>query len=645
MRANQTRQLLSLLKDNQGKRNLSSFDIATILKISRRQVQKYIADLNAAHPEMPIIISDNDEYGVNPQAVDIIEQICKKGPEAESPESRRTYILQKVLNSTDVFDLTDFSNRLFVSEATIEADLKKIRQKVEAYDLKLQSSGGKVYLNGPEKNKRALMRTILFQTGAGLFSLEDAVGFLSLSYDLAELYQILREVFNKYEIFVNDYALHNVALHIVIMIERLRNKRNIEDHQDFSSLIDKSQVKAVREIFAFLEDRYDIKTTEAELYNMVLLISNNSSLTNYAIINAQNIENYIDVKYIDIARYLFSQIEEVYHLDKFDEEFIATFTIHIKNLFLRQKKQVTIENPLTNSVKIHYPFIYDIAVFMAQILEKKYKITIDEDEIAFLSFHVGSFFENNSMNTPKVKCLFVYSDYYGYYQNQIKRLTELFKEEINIIAALPYTVAEADIRDIDLIISMTDGKYQTRYVVINPFITASDIKKLRKVIDELIKKKQMSVLHAGLSELFHEDIFYPDLICADDKEAIEFLSQDVIAKSYADADFTKDVLHREKLSPTVYNGVAIPHCLTDSVTESFISFAICKTPLRWADRTVDMVVLIGITDESRHLFARVFDSLVDVLSDPLQIAKFTQAKDYHEFLSLMQDALNTQEST
>lgn len=59
------------------------------------------------------------------------------------------------------------------------------------------------------------------------------------------------------------------------------------------------------------------------------------------------------------------------------------------------------KNPMTNKIKATYPLIYDIAVFIAQELNHDYNITLTEDEITFIAFHIGAYFENNVQSKAK----------------------------------------------------------------------------------------------------------------------------------------------------------------------------------------------------------------------------------------------------
>ena len=113
-------------------------------------------------------------------------------------------------------------------------------------------------------------------------------------------------------------------------------------------------------------------------------------MIDYSFINGSNISSFIEQRYIDIAHTVIHNVEECYLLDPFDEEFIAKFTIHVKNLFNRVEHNYYAKNPLTAKIKSTYPLIYDIAVYIAQQFKDMYDIILNEDEIAFISFRIVS---------------------------------------------------------------------------------------------------------------------------------------------------------------------------------------------------------------------------------------------------------------
>ncbi len=109
------------------------------------------------------------------------------------------------------------------------------------------------------------------------------------------------------------------------------------------------------------------------------------------------------------------------------------------------------------------------------------------------------------------------------------------------------------------------------------------------------------------------------------------MTQNAVRLGYAQPGFTKNVLQRETLSDTAFSGVAVPHSLQDDAIQSFISFAISDRPILWGAQPVNVVVLIGVNNDTRKIFTEVFDLLINILSDAQNVRKLAAAADYKDF--------------
>ena len=203
-------------------------------------------------------------------------------------------------------------------------------------------------------------------------------------------------------------------------------------------------------------------------------------------------------------------METCYCLDAFDEDFIAKFTIHVKNLFNRINNHYYAKNPLTSKIKTSFPLIYDIAVYIAQEFKTEYQVTLTEDEITFVAFHIGSFFENNVQSKSKVICAFIFSRRIitSTHKNIMDKLIRRFEGQINMKYAISINNFNDDLRDVDLIISTIDIPLKTEHVIIHPFLTEKDARNINKAINRVAAKKKNHALKTYLTNFFDEQLFY-----------------------------------------------------------------------------------------------------------------------------------------
>ncbi|MCY7915897.1 PRD domain-containing protein, partial [Bacillus haynesii] len=93
------------------------------------------------------------------------------------------------------------------------------------------------------------------------------------------------------------------------------------------------------------------------------------------------------------AKKLLEKVHECYFIEIVDDEFFVKFTLHIRNLLFRAKHGQMVKNPLTYKLKDSYPLIYELAVFISNQIQLMENIHIGEDEISYIAFHIGSYFE------------------------------------------------------------------------------------------------------------------------------------------------------------------------------------------------------------------------------------------------------------
>ncbi len=625
--------LLNFLSDKMARHEyISSHELSDFMNISSRQVRKYITKINDEIGS-PIITSSYKGYHLDIDAYYQYKTLMNESS-IENPKTRRVYIIQKLIRYKEGYDIFDLSEELYVSIPTIESDLKGIRHLLSTFDISIKRDHNIIYLDSTEKNKRLLMQHLLSSDNYNHFLLKEQVQLLTYHYHHQDLYSIIKDIYLQNNMFANDYTLNNTVIHLIIMIDRIRSGCNINDSISMEKFIGKTQYNIALQIKKYVELNFHISVNDAELYDLMLIILNNTTEINYSSINITNIHNYIEQKYIQIATEMIQNVEKFYCLEPFDDGFIVKFTIHIKNMFQRLQNQYYAKNPLSKMMKHTYPLIYDIAVFMALEFKKLYGIHLNEDEIAFLAFHIGAYFENH--NQRKINCIFVYVNYYSIHQNILDKIINNFSDQINIKAAMSIHDYQSNHVQADLILSMADLQFDIDYVVIHPILTENDYQNIFRKITSIKNKKYHSLLKQNLLSLSNEELFYKNVSFKNREEAIKIMSQNIIERDLAYENLYQTTIAREYMSSTAFGNVAIPHSLSHNTKQTFISVAICEKPILWSnDHYIQLIVFIGFGKESRNLFSDIFQELIKILSNPSHIKKLITCQSFHEFIELI----------
>lgn len=632
------KKLLDILYENRiDQRYFSSHELSEMINISSRQIRKYVAKINE-EIEPSLIISNHKGYKLDADAYHLYTLQCKII--SKSLKTRKMYIIQHLINSENGYNIFDLSDELYVSLPTIESDLKSIRRLLESFDIGLQRDHDLIWIIGTENNKRLLLQHLLSASNYNQFALKEQVHLLSYQYHHQDIYSIIRNIFFQNDIFANDYTLNNTIMHLIVMIDRIRNGYNMNEDVTLDEFIDTPQYHVALKIQEYIENNFSIKINDAELYNLILIISNNTTQINYSSINAVNIHEYIEDKYIKIVRETLDHAEAYYCLDAFDDDFFVKFTLHVKNMFQRIEKQYIIKNPLTKMLKTTYPLIYDIAVFIALEFKANYDIQINEDEIAFLAFHIGSYFENNHNN--KINCIFIYIDYYNTYQKMLDKLIQQYADYLYIDSAISVHNYDPKLIHADLILSMSDLAFTCEHVILHPILQDTDYHNIDHAIKKISNRKSIELLKNSLQKFFKEELFFSDIRFESRETALEFLCKNVVKLDLAYDDLYQNVMVRECMSSTAFDNVAIPHSVSRNAKHNFISIAISQSPIQWdQNHNVQLIILIGISKEDRQLFSSIFQELINILSNPHYVKKLITCKTLPEFTSQLSDMVGT----
>lgn len=79
------------------------------------------------------------------------------------------------------------------------------------------------------------------------------------------------------------------------------------------------------------------------------------------------------------------------------------------------------------------------------------------------------------------------------------------------------------------------------------------------------------------------------------------------------------------------------HSMSASTERSFLSVVINQKPMDW--EKVNIIMLMGLSEHDRASFRILFDSLIQVLSEPANVTRLIKSKNYEEFLELLNEMI------
>jgi len=612
---------------------ITAKQLANIFNVSDRSIRNYIQVINKSYNNL--ILSSNKGYSIN-YAYSMSDIILNKNQIKNfNQEQRKNYVLKELLFSNRI-DYFDLSERLYVSEHTILSDINKIRVLLNEYDLTIKRKSTYFSLIGEEQNKRKILCYLIFKESNGF--LPDYISHYKDTNILNKLTINTRRILNNDGLFYNDYTLENIVIHLLIYIQRISEDYFLSDNNTSLPLnFTKESQSAAKELAAMLTEEFDVVIPNIEITYLILLIDTNTTSINAEDLIISNYQEYIGDYYVEITKKIIDSINKYFSLDIDNDDFLIRLALHIKALCSRSVKSHFIANPFTNQMKATYPFIYEIGVFISSILKKEEQIFINDDEIAFLAFHIGSYIELKN-EKQSIKCLLIIPDYHIMRQLIYNNIKTRLKRKVHIQETTTYDLPQ-DIFDFYISYKQIP-KLNLPLFKIPLFPENQNFLELEKYVDHLISSQSYSKVANKYLSLNERQLFKLDYYHETSTKMIQALAEELINLGYVRSDFTQMVLERESLSSTAYiDNIAFPHAMEMNANKTVLSIVINQKPILWGKRTVNIIILIACSMNERKLFRELTEVLTSrIYNDSSFIFEIMKCKSYGNFIDIIFDS-------
>ena len=597
---------------SQSDTRVTAAELAEHLGVTTRSVRSYVtAAKTAAHP-LSIISSSTNGYRLNREAYATFSS-GGRGRDADTPRDRVHHLVRRLTEEPGGLDVHTLADSLYVSESTIESDLRKVKALGEEAGLTLTRSGSVVTLTGSEAEYRRVLSKI--------FRTESAQGFLELenvqrefvSEDLGAFKTALIAMLEGQGYFVNEYGVNSVLLHVAIAVDRVirRPVAKIPDvADDTATPVGAALAQLTRTHFDVELDRTDLDYLAKLLTTRVITPGQNEPVQSV-------VDNYVVPEHLETVRRIVGQVGEEYLLDLDDEAFMVRFALHVGNLIARAQDNSYSRNPLVKSIKTSYPMIYDVAVFMASQIQREKSITINDDEISYIAMHLGSHLERQSRNEERLTVAIVSPGYYDMHDILRQHIERTLGDEIAVEVVVTRTDVDAGDFSTDLVLStIAFTGAGDNVVVIQPFLTERDVENIRQAISRVRRHRRRIRIKDDLLLYFDESLFLRNVQAADEASMIRVLGDLMLDRGVIDESYIDGAIERELLSSTAFTeSIAVPHAMAMTASRTSIAIAVNETAMPWGENRVNVIALIAFNSGERASFQSTFDQFVEVFAD------------------------------
>lgn len=579
-------------------------------------------------------------------------------------EERCNAIIVNILNGSTYISTEQLAGKLSISRSTLLTDLKSVKKLLEQYKLSLCSKRGLgLWAEGSEEAIRNVLIHIfsscLHDFGAtdvcGDDSAYEIVLFREYAGELPvkEIAKFFIGLVNEYKLPCYDFSINHMVLALIVQLKRLnQNKKILQlENQQMDNyqwdLLDNLSKKMVEELSRYNQSFYDhlegMFITKKLLSSKIYIFSDEKNIAlEHPSVNLLALS--IAKTFIEHCQVWLGDI----YLD--DEELMYNLALHLQPAVERAKYGMELINPLLPQIREQYGNLFMIALRAVEEIEKSLGIKMSDDEIGYLTIHLGGAIERKKIRTSKsLQVLLVCGNGVGT-ANLLAITLKNRMSYLNIKKIVSvYEIKEEELDDIDIVISTIALKLDNIAVLhVSPILSDAEIMVIENQIQYFYDKKFTKVEKVNsknLSTLSLKDVLLPETIALDvevrDWEAAIrsagnlLVDTNSVEKKYVDSmiQCVKDMGVYIVIGP----GLAMPHArCEDGVNKICLSMVRLVEPVKFGSRIndpVDLVFAFGAVDSKSHL--SVLYELWQIFNDPIAMEVLRTCKDKAAVLSLI----------
>lgn len=621
--------------------------LAEMLGVSVRTVKNYVAEWNRSYPDI-IISSSNGYMAQQEQAAAALSSFQETSPSIpQTNKERALYVVIQLLRASGPLSMLDLCDDMYISLSTLRIVLKRAKRQLSQYNLELAASGDSMEIIGDEQNRRSMLSSIIFhESNASFFDL-DTIQEIFNNIDTDFAINTTNEILWDSRYYVSDFSAYNILLHIIIAIDRNLNTAPSDtppanpSKAEYPDFLPAGIIQMAETLVERLEDYYGITFHHDDTLEFALLFYTRATSLALHEVDENNLEKYIGKDYVLLIQDMLNHLQDVYGIELTNPESRTSFALHVKSLMIRLQAGNVNRNPLTDSIKTSCPLIYDVAVSLSSVITEKTGIVVNDDEIAYIAFHIGNTIEMQRAYESRISVILNCPTYYNMNHDLFNRLTERFGNDIIIVDV---TVSETQLdryTNIDLILTTVPLKHnppEIPSIQIQPFLTMADASIVERSIARIKEEKKQANFIGEIRSIllpeFYEHLNQP----MTRRETIHYMCSRLHEAGFATDEYEAAVFEREQLSSTAFTNFAIPHTVNMRENKSCMYILINDEPIKWDDNDVYLVIMLCFSAADRQIFYTVFEPLSFSLLNRAVIQKILQTHSYEEFIQIISEA-------
>lgn len=612
-------------------------EIADMLHVSTKTVGKYIEDVQGILNGGGLTLSIKPGHGVSildakEKVQDFFNHLSIKS--VDTIEDREIYVYSQLLNTNEYLKIQDLADYMYVSRATMEKTIREVRKKFLQENIQIVSTHKGLKLQATEKQRRKLMSSVINYYWGGVRATQDMaeelkvnISMLNHTKDIVDLENLdkISTILNRFielsELNITDYEYQSLVIHLVIAMERITKNFYIDQPIQAGGILLPNATLLISLLEKYLE--IEIPKYEKEYINIHISAIEKNTL---------NTKDEINIEVLDLSERLKNILMIVLAMYLPDEELIKNLIVHLNAAVKRLQLGLNIHNPYTDKIRTTFPHSFEVAVEIIGALEKEFDIVFNDDEIAYVSLHIQTFFDRE----PNIKnVVVVCSSGYGTSKLLEQRLKQHFAKRINITKVL--SLRELQTTDVteQLIISTIPIENSiVPVVVVSPLMMDKDIQKIEPYLG--MKNKKTYEIFASLIK--KEFIFLSTKKNETQNHVLQVISNQLLDLGYAFTGVLESAKNREHLSSTAMGMFAMPHADIKYIHSPCISIYINSHGISWGNQKVQLVFFFALNTQVKTDINEIYAFFNELVSNHSIMKKLVEVQNIKEIETLLKEA-------
>ncbi|MBW6410510.1 BglG family transcription antiterminator [Clostridium weizhouense] len=639
--------ILEMLTDNNG---VLLEDFSDELGVSTRSIRNYLKQLQEEIPKeiVEIVKNNNSEYKLNIKNQEKFQEILElnrrqkqKFSQLNNPEERVDYLINRLVGLDEIVTIDDLAEEMNVGRTTLVKDLKKVDQKLEEYGLILKrKTNSGIKIEGDEINLRLIILEHICKTYDDARILLENSDIITKK-DIIKLQEQIVTNLKENKFGVTEALINNLIRYIAVMLLRISNNKKIISLQSQYKIIKESEEYLIgKTIKNLIEELCNIEIDDLEVIFIVMpLLGRNAPLYHEVLRNLTIGENITTLR-----KQIFKKVFEFTGLSlEEDEQLIQSLEYHLYYALNRLVLNIKYKNPMLKEIKEKYKLPYEVAKIAATVIEEKYDIEVEEDEIGYLALHFGTYVERASKSSIKIKnAAIICGTGLGTAQLLSMKLKKILGEEIKFKSFSDLDFTENLANKYDMIFTLVDLNININVPIIK-ITSIFDESQLKGEIEsqiflnktnEQINDTKPDILNGMLDKKL---VFY--LKENNFKSNLEKMLDSLIKSNIVSSEFKKRVIEREKKAGTAFGGyIALPHAVDEKVNNVIVAYGILDKLLIVDGKEVGLIILMVIPSESQNsqdMIVKTYQEIIDLSSNKKIVQKLIKTKSYKEFKEIL----------